>query len=151
MQDVRLETADGQLEYVRNLLASNHLPADDVRSGPGEFYVATVDGTRVGCGGLEVYESDGLLRSVVVAEAHRGAGYGAAITDALESRARASGVETLYLLTTTAADFFAARGYEPMERSAVPDAIEDTTEFAEYCPSSAACLHKRVVSDGASD
>lgn len=151
MEGFRLETADDNLGYVRELLTANDLPAEDVRSGPGDFYVATVDGTRVGCGGLEVYGTDGLLRSVVVAEPHRGSGYGGAITDALESRARASGVETLYLLTTTAADFFAARGYEPMDRSAVPDAIGDTSEFAEYCPDSAACLHKRVADGETSD
>lgn len=151
METVRLETAADQLGYVRELLADNDLPAEDVRSGPTTFYVATDDGTRVGCGGLEVYGSDGLLRSVVVAEPHRGSGYGVAITDALESRALDSGVDTLYLLTTTAEDFFAARGYEPMDRSAVPEAIGNTSEFAEYCPSSAACLHKRLAGGESAD
>lgn len=70
--------------------------------------------------------------------------YGTALCDRLEDRASADGVETLYLLTTTAAEFFADRGYVAVERSGAPDAIRGTTEFADLCPSSATCMAKSL-------
>lgn len=142
---VTLREADrAGLEYVRRLLSRNDLPAADVRASPGEFYVAHADGDRVGVGGLEVYGSVALLRSVVVEDVARGAGYGTAICDALEAEARAAGVAAVYLLTTTAADFFGARGYAVTDRESVPSAIADTSEFADLCPESATCMRKSL-------
>jgi len=140
---VRLGRVDGEtLSYLEQLLVQNDLPARDVRANPECFYVAFVDGGRVGAGGIEVYGSEGLLRSVVVEASERGEGYGTAICDALERRAAQKGVERLYLLTTTATEFFANRGYEPVDRSSVPPAIGETTEFSELCPDSATCMRK---------
>ncbi|WP_228434553.1 hypothetical protein [Natrarchaeobaculum aegyptiacum] len=51
-------------------------------------------------------------------------------------------VDALYLLTTTAVDFFAARGYDEIDRADAPDAIRNTTEFADLCPSSATCMRR---------
>jgi amino-acid N-acetyltransferase len=53
-------------------------------------------------------------------------------------------VGTLYLLTTTAREFFADRGYAEVERTEPPEAIRATTEFADLCPSTAACMRKRL-------
>jgi len=50
----------------------------------------------------------------------------------------------LFLLTTTAADYFSARGFDPVDRSSAPEAIRRTREFAEICPGSAAFMRKRV-------
>lgn len=142
-KNVALREAEGSgLRAVELLLERNDLPVADVRSGPGDFYEA-LDGTeRVGIGGLEVYGSDALLRSVVVVEDARGRGYGTAICEALEDQARAAGAETVYLLTTTAADFFAARGYEEMDRDAPPGTITATSEFADLCPETATCMRR---------
>lgn len=137
---VRLEPAGDDLEYVERLLAENGLPAEDVRSKPDCFFVAFDGRDRVGVGGLERYGADGLLRSVAVEESARGAGIGTAICDHLEREARSAGVERLWLLTTTAAGFFAARGYDPVDRSRAPERIRETAEFADLCPGSAACL-----------
>lgn len=138
---ITLQRADAStVSRIETLLAENGLPTADVRSNPGHFFVAFDGDERVGVGGLERYGADGLLRSLVVARAARGMGYGTAICDALEDRARADGVETLYLLTTTAEGFFAARGYEPIDRDAVPEVIRETPEFADLCPASAVCM-----------
>ena len=134
---LRPATATDDLDYVERLLSENDLPTADVRNRPGEFYVARAWGDRVGVGGVEVHGSEGLLRSVVVEERVRGEGHGAALVRALEGRATGEGVETLYLLTTTAARFFAGLGYETVERGDVPESIRSTTEFAELCPDSA--------------
>jgi amino-acid N-acetyltransferase len=131
-------------EFVESLLDDSDLPTGDVGSGDAAFWVATEDGERVGCGGLELYENAGLLRSVAVDADHRGRGVGSELCDALETQARDGGVDALYLLTTTAAEFFAARGYERCERSDAPDSIQATTEFAALCPDSATCMRKSL-------
>ena len=70
-----------------------------------------------------------------------------ALCDALESTATDRGIATLFLLTTTAADFFEARDYLEAERDDVPDAIRGTREFAELCPSRATCMRKSLNAD----
>ncbi|WP_435180093.1 arsenic resistance N-acetyltransferase ArsN2 [Halorussus sp. AFM4] len=142
---ITLERTDREsVRRVESLLKANDLPYEDVRANPEQFFLARADGTRIGAGGVEPHGSTGLLRSVVVAESHRGRGYGAALCDALEDRARADEVETLYLLTTTAAAFFRRRGYEEIARESVPSAIRQTTEFADLCPETATCMRKRL-------
>lgn len=135
---------EDSLDYVTELLSANDLPTADVEATDATFYLASVDGERVGIGGIERDGEVGLLRSVVVETAARGRGLGTTLTEALEARAAADGIETLYLLTTTAADFFAGRGYERVAREAVPEPINETTEFSELCPSSATCLRKSL-------
>ena len=143
--NVTLRRADEEtLGYVEDLLMRNDLPAEDVRENPGTFYVARTGDERVGAGGIEQYGADGLLRSVVVEESARGEGVGTELCATLEAVAREAGVERLYLLTTTAAGFFAGRGYAEIEREAAPERVRDTTEFAALCPASATCLRKSL-------
>lgn len=142
---VLLTEADAaDLDRVEALLAANDLPTSDVRTGPGRFYLARDGDAVVGAGGVERYGSDGLLRSVVVEGSNRGDGYGTALCAALEDRARRGGIQTLYLLTTTAAGFFERLGYESIPRQSAPASVRSTTEFADLCPSSATCMRKRV-------
>jgi amino-acid N-acetyltransferase len=149
--DLRLERVEDEdsLAAVAELLAANGLPHDDVRSGPGRFYLATLDGERVAAGGLEGAGPHGLLRSVVVRESARGQGVGTGLCVELEARAAESGVETLHLLTTTAESFFVGRGYEAAERADAPRAVRETREFSELCPETATYMRKRLVDGGA--
>ncbi|RKD97537.1 arsenic resistance N-acetyltransferase ArsN2 [Halopiger aswanensis] len=135
---------DPDLAYVESLLEATNLPNDDVREKPEAFYIASDGDERVGIGGLEQYGGDGLLRSLVVESGARSNGYGTAICDALEEAARADGIERLYLLTTTAAEFFADRGYERIDRSDAPPAIRRTDQFADLCPATATCLRRSL-------
>jgi amino-acid N-acetyltransferase len=132
--------APDDIDAVERLLTANDLPTEDVRDKPECFYVALSDRERVGVGGLEVHGTDGLLRSLVVQEPHRGSGLGAALCRALEARARRNGVRRLYLLTTTAESFFRRLGYERVDRRDVPDSIRETSEFADLCSSRATCM-----------
>lgn len=142
---VRLEPARaGDLAYVEGLLAANDLPNGDVGSKPECFYVGYVDDAPVGVGGIERYGPDALLRSVAVETERRGEGVGTALCAALEAAAEADGVRTLYLLTTTAAAFFERLGYVETDRGGAPDAIRGTSEFTDYCPSTATCLRKSL-------
>jgi amino-acid N-acetyltransferase len=163
---LRRATAVDALSYVETLLAENDLPSADVRSTPEAFYVADVAtaadvidvagvtdvahvddsecGGHVGVGGVEVHGTDGLLRSVVVERSLRGHGFGRALCEALEREARAAGVDTLYLLTTTAREFFADRGFVEVDRTDAPAAIQATSQFTDRCPTTAACLRKSL-------
>ena len=142
---LRLEPVlDDDLDPVAALLAANDLPTADLADEAVRLYVARAGDERVGVGGFEVHGDAGLLRSIVVETPRRGEGFGGDLCDALTARARQAGVETLYLLTTTAAGFFADRGYEPVPRSTAPEPIRETGEFATLCPSSATCMRKRL-------
>jgi GNAT superfamily N-acetyltransferase len=68
-------------------------------------FVADVDGRVVGLAGLRVSPSieydapAGQLASLVVDEAHRGAGVGRALVEAVEAEARARGCAALFVTT----------------------------------------------------
>ncbi|KAB1193933.1 GNAT family N-acetyltransferase [Haloferax sp. MBLA0076] len=141
---VTLHPAESNLSYVESLLDANDLPSRDVRSKPDCFYVGDAGGKPIGVGGIERYGPDGLLRSVVVESESRGKGLGTALCDALETEAQSEGIDTLYLLTTTAREFFADRGYEEIERTDPPATIQQTTEFDDLCPSTAVCMKKSL-------
>lgn len=142
---VTIREADREtIDRVKSMLEANGLPYQDVRVASESFFIAYSDMECIGTGGVEIYGSNGLLRSVVVTDSKRGRGFGTALCDALEHQARVNGVETLYLLTTTAAAFFRQRGYEETVRRNVPSAIQRTTEFSDLCPSSATCMKKNL-------
>lgn len=128
------------------LLADASLPHADLTPGHLAHFLVVRDGAAiVGVVGMEARDDAGLLRSLAVAADRRGGGLAARLVDALEARARAAGIRTLFLLTTTAEGFFARRGYVPTERTAVPDGILATEEFRGICPSTAACMSKPLA------
>ena len=138
------QATEDRLSYVRTLLDRNDLPTQDVEAKSDSLYVAFVADEPVGVGGIESHGTDGLLRSVVVERDVRDDGVGTALCDALEERATSDRVERLYLLTTTASDFFDDRGYVEVERAEVPATIRQTTEFDELCPSTATVMWKAL-------
>jgi amino-acid N-acetyltransferase len=125
---------------LRALLASANLPVDDVSSERQDFIVAVGDGGIVGCGALETFDDAALLRSFAVAEEHRGAGVGGDLYQRLLARARARGLRRLFLLTTTAASYFARQGFEPIDRASAPRRMAKSAQFASLCPSTATCM-----------
>ena len=94
--------------------------------------------------GCEIHGSDGLLRSLVVTPDNRGAGTGSALVEHVEAYARKQGVRVMYLLTTTAEEFFARRGYSAVDRDQVPDSIRSTSEYSDICPASSAIMVKHL-------
>ena len=107
---------------------------------PDGYVVAIRAGAVVGAAGLEIHGDAGVLRSVVVDPAARGLGLGQALSADRVAAARACGLAAVYLLTTTAADFYLRLGFAPCARAEVPAAIAGSIEFASVCPASAACL-----------
>lgn len=132
------------VDRVESLLEANGLPYQDVRAKSGSFFIAYSGTECIGTGGVEMYGSTGLLRSVVITDSRRRQGYGTVLCVALEDYARTQGVEELYLLTTTAARFFRQCGYTEIDRENAPSRIQQTTEFTDLCPSTAICMRKTL-------
>ena len=137
---IRSATAD-DLGTVSRLLEEAKLPLEGLEEqwGPG-YAVAVEDGSVVAAAGIERYGRYGLLRSVVTAPAARGRGMADALVRNRLAWADTEGLEAVYLLTTTAADYFPRLGFERVEREALPIEIRDSREFASVCPSSAVAM-----------
>lgn len=148
--EVKLRPADpADGEYVETLLTSNDLPVADLSGKLDYLFVCETGAGRVGVGGLERRGDVGLVRSVAVEERARGNGYGTTVCEELLARARAADLGTVYLLTTTAEDFFERLGFDAVDREAVPASIRSTSEFADLCPSTAVCMKHDL--DGTDD
>lgn len=135
----------GDLDAIRELLRSFDLPHEDLTPAHLDHFLVARNGDTIsGVVGLEPGNDGALLRSLVVAPDARHEGLGTRLVKAIEQRARDDGLRTLYLLTTTAADYFRARGYTQIERDALPEAIQQTDEAARLCPASATCMQKSL-------
>jgi N-acetylglutamate synthase-like GNAT family acetyltransferase len=123
-------------------LAKEGLPADDLQSAHPLFWRFESDALPVGFGGLEIFGSQALLRSLVTLPPVRGRGIGGAMVAALEMEARIRGCRTVWLLTHKAANFFARLGYRACERAEAPKPIREAAHFAR--PASASAMMKRL-------
>jgi amino-acid N-acetyltransferase len=132
------------LEAALELLRRAGLPEQGVTKSFGH-YLAVRDAARlVGLCGLEVHGDNALLRSVVVDAQYRGEGVGQALLDGVWDLARKVGAERLYLLTTTAHDYFARAGFRDVPRDEAPAGIRDSWEFKSGCPASSAFMCRDV-------
>ena len=122
------------------LLESAALPVAGVDAWFDRFVVADSAGRIVGVAGLEVYGTDGLLRSVAVADDWRRRGLGDALTAAILQAAARDGITRVYLLTTTAAEYFPRHGFRRIDREEASDAVKSSLEFGEVCPASSVVM-----------
>jgi amino-acid N-acetyltransferase len=130
---------------IRALLEQSALPTADIATSRPGFIVAYEDATLVAVGGLQRFGTTGLLRSVAVFPTRRGHGLGRAIVQKLEQAARDMGLTELVLLTQTAQQFFAERGYRVIQRECASAAVRESEEFKSLCPQSACCMSKLLV------
>ena len=88
--------------------------------GIRDFVVAEVDGQLVGCGALRVMWSDlAEIRSLAVAESHRGKGIGVQIARELIEDARRLGLTRIFALTYQVA-FFERLGFHVVPKESLP-------------------------------
>jgi amino-acid N-acetyltransferase len=133
--------ANGIRPAVLALLMENDLPVADLDEKTILF--ACVDHQNVvGTGGLELFSDCALLRSISIKKDLQKRGLGRFIVGELEKVARQYGINSLFLLTTSAEDFFSKEGYVAVDREEVPVEIKNTTEFSSTCPSSARVMRK---------
>jgi amino-acid N-acetyltransferase len=127
-----------------SLLQEEKLPADDLSVDLLNFFVAKDNGNLIGSIGLEIYDHNGLLRSLVVKASHRKMKVATALVNELEVSARKMGLKNIYLLTETAEGYFTKKGYVTITRREAPTSLEHSTQFSHVCPSSATLMVKRL-------
>ena len=137
-RDVRSEK---EFSDLKAFLRVNNLPSEDVAPGPNIFRVyLDPAGDIVASGGIEFYSGYGLLRSLAVAEAHRGKSIGQEVVNDLLHQAKTRSLREVFLLTETAPAYFRKLGFGDRGRDSVPEAVKKSSEFSTVCPTSAVCM-----------
>lgn len=131
------EATPADIARVRKLLTASHLPLDGLPETLSGFAVAELDGDLVGVAGVEECGDYGLLRSAAVDPAVRGMGVGRELVKRVIDAARKDNRKALYLLTTTAENYFPGFGFRKVDRAEAPEPIRGTAAFTSACPASA--------------
>lgn len=123
-------------KIIQMLLSEFKLPLDGLENT--KLWVLEIGiGNVVAVAGLEVYEKQGLLRSVVVNKTFQGNGYGTSLVNYVVEEARRKGMHELFLLTTTTPNFFRKSGFIEFSREKVIGSIVESVEFKSACPKTA--------------
>lgn len=149
------QTKDGRLAVLRpataadegrvlTLLRQLKLPEAGVTDWLPRFTIAESGPDLVGVAGLEQYGGCGLLRSVAVDPAWQRTGLGGALVDRVVDRATTEHLTDLYLLTTTAADYFPRHRFAVIAREDVLPDVQQSVEFKSACPASATVMHRSL-------
>ena len=140
----RLEAITAADIHFRHCLSEAKLPTVDL-AGAGKRYFRLVEGGQCrGYGGFALCGPHALLRSIVIEGRERGHGYGRTLVNGLVAEAQKLGLRDVYLLTETAAPFFAALGFVPCARESVPPEIAASEQFTELCPASAKLMRREI-------
>jgi len=89
-----------------------------------QFSVVEREGMIIACAALyQIADSDaGELACLAVNPEYRHGGRGDELLERIETRARAQGLKTLFVLTTRTAHWFRERGFEPSSVDRLPSA-----------------------------
>ena len=140
---VEVRTArPADLPQVLSLLGKAELPTAGVKEAFSHFVVGESDDGLVGAAGLEIYGSSALLRSVVVEDSWRGTGVGRKLIETALDEARQRGIDDVFLLTSTAEQYFPRFGFACVSRESVAAEVQDSPEFKGICPSTAVLMRK---------
>lgn len=132
-------------DEIAALLVEAGLPVAGLDDAFPHGYVVVRGAKHIeGVAGLERHGAFGLLRSVAVRPEARGAGIGQQLV--ADRLVAAGDLDAVYLLTTSAADYFRRMGFVEQLRATAPEPIRCAPELATICPSSATLLVARNVS-----
>jgi amino-acid N-acetyltransferase len=145
---VEFRTArQADLPAVLALLGKAQLPTAGVTEAFSHFFVAEVEAQLVGATGLEIYGASALLRSVVVEDSWRGTGVGRRLIENALDEARQRGIDDVFLLTTTAEQYFPRFGFGCVNRESVATEVQASAEFRGACPATAVIMRKSLRPD----
>jgi N-acetylglutamate synthase-like GNAT family acetyltransferase len=137
--------APWERDGVKAALVKVGLPAEDIQDERVLVWrFETFQAVPVGFGGLEIFGSNALLRSLVTVPPLRQVGMGAAMVATLETEARALKCRVIYLLTASDTRLFGRLGYAACARGDVPEAVRASRQFAALCPPSAIAMVKPI-------
>jgi amino-acid N-acetyltransferase len=140
---LKIAISQNEREQVLKMLKAQKLPTTDITEDT--LLYGLQDGEKlIGTAGLDIFDDCALLRSVSVIAGVQGKGYGRSLNEQLERFAKESGINCIYLVTTTAKDFFERQGYCVIDRQTAPGAIKQTEQFSGLCPSTAIVMKKRI-------
>lgn len=135
-----------ELGGIGAMLGEAGLPAADLGLAMlAHFRVARAGEAIVGVGGFRAHGQVAVLHSLAVGAAHRGNGLATRLLACLEAEARRLGLGALYLKASSAAGFFARRGYAPIAREQLPSVVRDAPGFAASCATDAICMVKALA------
>jgi len=140
----RLEPISATDRDFRACLEEAKLAIPDLAGAGKKYFRLSEGGERRGYGGFEACGPHALLRSIVISGRERGHGYGRTLVRGLLAEAAKLGLKDAWLLTDTAAPFFAALGFMPCARETAPPQIAATRQFAELCPASAKLMRREI-------
>jgi arsenate reductase len=129
-------------DEIAALLASAELPVDGLADT--DLVTARVDGVLAGVAGLERWGDERLLRSVAVAQSHRGSRIADMLVRDRIVAARLDGARAVHLLTTGARGYFERHGFTAIDRAALPSALARSTQVALPACSTAALMVKAI-------
>jgi amino-acid N-acetyltransferase len=129
-----------ELPEILALLDECELPREGLADHLATTLIARDGMNIVGCAALELYQEYALLRSVAVKETHRRRGLASCLTTAALDLAKNHQVTTVYLLTETASTFFSKLGFKLIQRSKVPQKVQNSIEFTKLCPQTATVM-----------
>ena len=113
---------------LETLIAGSGLPTEGLAQAAA--VIARIDGVVVAAAALEEREGFGLLRSVAVAEAHRGRGLATALVTDRLCAAHLAGLRSVSMLTTDAQRYFERFGFSVVDRTSLPQALVASTQLA---------------------
>jgi N-acetylglutamate synthase-like GNAT family acetyltransferase len=128
------------------LLQSHALPLEGAQEHLDHFFIAACEDSVIGSAGMEVYAKDALLRSVAVTPDQQGDGVGQMLVLHVIDEAKRRNIAALYLLTTTAAGYFARLGFQRLSTQQAPSTLKQSVEFQGVCPSSAILMRLTLSS-----
>ena len=134
------------LDEIKTLLQSAGLPLAGVDDHLKTFLVARDNGRIVGVSGAEAYKLAALIRSVAVHPDYQRHGLGRRLVRQLLDRLSSHGLREFYLLTTTAEEYFAKRGFKRIERDEVHPQLLASRELQDACPDTAVCMRLVMLS-----
>ena len=135
---------DKDIQAIKTLLQESHLPYKDIDGHIDNFIVAKEQGALIASIGLEVLQPYSLLRSLTVSENYRNKGIANELLKKISEYALSIHIKDLFLLTTTAEDYFMKNKFIVLERNDLPDPLKKTQEFIFLCPETAICMYKKI-------
>lgn len=128
-----------QISSVKKLLKENNLPVSDLNDSI-TFFAKIEHNTLLAVGGIEKAGKDAIIRSIAVSENYKGKGFGKKITRELLNYAREKKVRDVYLLTTTADNYFTRFGFKKADRASLPAEIKNSSQYSTVCPDTAVVM-----------
>lgn len=132
------------LPEIRALLAANGLSGDGLEDVAETTLISRSRGRIIGCAALEVYGAAALLRSVAVDAGWQARGLGTELVEKAMRLAQSRQVSEMFLLTTTAAEYFERHGFARCARDDAPGAMQRSIEFTTLCPASAVTMRRTI-------